>query len=147
MAHIGRSVKNLEAPRPLKSQSRSLIKNNYMLIEELIVLLESVALNLASGDNKPEPMAMLVQNLRVHGPQLESVSKDNLDRAFVVFRNASQDERLNIMTRLNLLELIELRAKGWEDNGFNSYYKSKATIVEVSNINLIFCIVHKPALF
>nr|XP_036226177.1 eukaryotic translation initiation factor 4E-binding protein Mextli isoform X8 [Bactrocera oleae] len=132
MAHIGRTVKNVEAPRPLKSQSRSSLKNNYMLIEELIQLIENVALTLQSGINNTEPMAALVQNLRIHGPQLESVSKDTLDRAFVVFRNASQDERLNIMTRLNLLELIELRAKGWEDNGFNSYYKTK----QVTNIDL-----------
>uniref|UniRef100_A0A0K8W7D6 K Homology domain-containing protein n=1 Tax=Bactrocera latifrons TaxID=174628 RepID=A0A0K8W7D6_BACLA len=132
MAHIGRTVKNVEAPRPLKSQSRSSLKNNYMLIEELIQLIENVALTLQSGINNTEPMAALVQNLRIHGPQLETVSKDTLDRAFVVFRNASQDERLNIMTRLNLLELIELRAKGWEDNGFNSYYKTK----QVTNIDL-----------
>ncbi|XP_004521863.1 eukaryotic translation initiation factor 4E-binding protein Mextli isoform X2 [Ceratitis capitata] len=132
MAHIGRTVKNVEAPRPLKSQSRSSLKNNYMLIEELIQLIENVALTLQSGINNTEPMAALVQNLRIHGPQLETVSKDTLDRAFVVFRNASQDERLNIMTRLNLLELIELRAKGWEDNGFNSYYKTK----QATNIDL-----------
>lgn len=132
MAHIGRSVKNVEAPRPLKSQSRSSLKNNFMLIEELIQLIENVAISLQNGINNTEPMATLVQNLRIHGPQLETVSKDTLDRAFVVFRNASQDERLNIMTRLNLLELIELRAKGWEDSGINSYYKTKqATNAEV----------------
>uniref|UniRef100_A0A0K8TRM4 Putative gata zinc finger domain-containing protein 7-like isoform x4 n=1 Tax=Tabanus bromius TaxID=304241 RepID=A0A0K8TRM4_TABBR len=129
MSQIGRAVKNLEAPRPLKSQSRSQIKN-YMLIEELIQLIESVAITLASGISNPEPMALLVQNLRLHGPQLETVSKDTLDRAFVTFRNASQDERLNIMTRLNLLELIELRAKSWQDDGINTYYKHKATNVE-----------------
>ncbi|XP_075153860.1 eukaryotic translation initiation factor mextil isoform X2 [Haematobia irritans] len=135
MAHLGRSVKNVEAPRPLKSQSRSSLKNNYMLIEELMQLIENVAISLQSGINNTEPMATLVQNLRVHGPQLETVSKDTLDRAFVVFRNASQDERLNIMTRLNLLELIELRAKGWEDNGINAYYKIKqATNAELNDI-------------
>ncbi|KAM7352159.1 eukaryotic translation initiation factor mextil isoform 2-T2 [Cochliomyia hominivorax] len=135
MAHIGRSVKNVEAPRPLKSQSRSSLKNNFMVIEELIQLIENVAISLQSGINNTEPMATLVQNLRIHGPQLESVSKDTLDRAFVVFRNASQDERLNIMTRLNLLELIELRAKGWEDNGINSYYKTKqATNAELNDV-------------
>ncbi|XP_013114361.1 eukaryotic translation initiation factor 4E-binding protein Mextli isoform X2 [Stomoxys calcitrans] len=135
MAHLGRSVKNVEAPRPLKSQSRSSLKNNYMLIEELMQLIENVAISLQSGINNTEPMATLVQNLRIHGPQLETVSKDTLDRAFVVFRNASQDERLNIMTRLNLLELIELRAKGWEDSGINAYYKTKqATNAELNDV-------------
>ena len=75
----------------------------------------------------------LLANLRLHGPQLENVSKDTLDRALVIFRNASQDERLNIMTRLNLLQLIELRAKSWQvSDGANTYYKHKATNVEVS---------------
>lgn len=129
MSQIGRTVKNLEAPRPLKTQSRSPIKN-FMLVEDIIQLIESVAMTLASGISNPESMALLVQNLRVHGPTLESISKDTLDRAFVTFRNASQDERLNIMTRLNLLELIELRAKSWQDDGINTYYKHKATNVE-----------------
>lgn len=78
-------------------------------------------------------MNALLANLRLHGPQLENISKDTLDRAFVIFRNASQDERLNIMTRLNLLELIELRAKSWQvSDGTNTYYKHKATNVEVT---------------
>lgn len=78
-------------------------------------------------------MTVLLSNLRMMGPQMEIFSKDTLDRAFVTFRNASQDERLNIMTRLNLLELIELRAKSWQNSdGTNSYYKHKATNVEVS---------------
>ncbi|XP_055371855.1 eukaryotic translation initiation factor 4E-binding protein Mextli isoform X2 [Condylostylus longicornis] len=135
MSQVGRSVKNLEAPRPLKSQSRSnIVKSNYIVIEELIQLIETVAATLASGISNQEAMLLLVQNLRLHGPQMESVSKDTLDRAFVTFRNASQDERLNIMTRLNLLELIELRAKSWKDDGANTYYKAKATNVEPENI-------------
>lgn len=79
-------------------------------------------------------MTVLLSNLRMMGPQMEIFSKDTLDRAFVTFRNASQDERLNIMTRLNLLELIELRAKSWQNSdGTISYYKHKATNVEVSS--------------
>lgn len=53
--------------------------------------------------------------------------------AFVKFRNASQDERLSIITRMNLLELIELRAKSWQvSDGINTYYKTKASDVQVS---------------
>uniref|UniRef100_A0A1B0GJB7 K Homology domain-containing protein n=2 Tax=Lutzomyia longipalpis TaxID=7200 RepID=A0A1B0GJB7_LUTLO len=76
-------------------------------------------------------MNTLLSNLRIYGPQLEALSKDVLDKAFVTFRNASQDGRLNIMTRLNLLELIELRAKSWQiSDEVNTYYKHKATNVE-----------------
>lgn len=48
------------------------------------------------------------------------------------FRNASQDERLSIITRMNLLELIELRAKGWQvSDGLNTYYKHKVSDIQV----------------
>lgn len=53
--------------------------------------------------------------------------------AYVKFRNASQDERLSIITRMNLLELIELRAKNWHvSDGLNTYYKHKVSDVQVS---------------
>lgn len=132
---MGRAVKNLEPPRPLKST----LKQSHVhvpvyevqSIEELITLTENVAASLANGCNNADGMNALLANLRLHGPQLENISKDTLDRAFVIFRNASQDERLNIMTRLNLLELIELRAKSWQvSDGTNTYYKHKATNVE-----------------
>lgn len=102
-------------------------------VDELIQLTENVASTMAVGTNDPESMSVLLHNLRIHGPQLEALSKDTLDRAFVTFRNASQDERLNIMTRLNLLELVELRAKSWHNSdGSKTYYKHKANNVEVS---------------
>ncbi|KPU73575.1 uncharacterized protein Dana_GF14414, isoform E [Drosophila ananassae] len=131
--HLGRAVKNIEAPRPLKTQSRSSLKNSYLVIEELIQLIDNVTVGLQSCNTTPDSITLLLHNLRVHGPQLEALSKDTLDRAFVVFRNASQDERLNITTRLKLLELIELRAKSWEHDDTIAYYKSKQ---QVSNVEL-----------
>lgn len=129
-------VKPLEPPRPLKSTLKQ--SHEHPIIEVLTDLqkvsekTENVANQLANGLNT-EGMNSLTANLRLLGPQMEVVSKDILDRAFVIFRNASQDERLTILTRLNLLELIELRAKGWQTSeDINSYYKSKASHVEVS---------------
>ncbi|XP_055539124.1 eukaryotic translation initiation factor 4E-binding protein Mextli isoform X2 [Wyeomyia smithii] len=136
MAQLGRAVKNLEPPRPLKSTIKQSQHGHVPVyevqsIEELITLTENVAASLNNGCNNADGMNALLANLRLYGPQLENVSKDTLDRAFVIFRNASQDERLNIMTRLNLLELIELRAKSWQvSDGINTYYKHKATNVE-----------------
>ncbi|EAT41878.1 AAEL006510-PA, partial [Aedes aegypti] len=134
MAQMGRAVKNLEPPRPLKSTLKQ--SHVHVPVYELITLTENVAASLANGCNNADGMNALLANLRLHGPQLENISKDTLDRAFVIFRNASQDERLNIMTRLNLLELIELRAKSWQvSDGTNTYYKHKATNVEVPLYN------------
>lgn len=54
--------------------------------------------------------------------------------AYVKFRNASQDERLSIITRMNLLELIELRARSWQTaDGQNTYYKHKVSDMQVGN--------------
>lgn len=87
---------------------------------------------MSSGQYSTETVNALYRNLSIYGPDLENISKDTLDRTFVIFRNASQDEQLNLMTRLTLLELIELRANSWEiPDNVNTYYKSKATNVEV----------------
>lgn len=132
MAHISRSTKHLETSRSLKAASLRSSKANYVVIDELILAIESLAKSLQSGVNNTESMAYIAKSLRLHGPQLETISKDILDRVFVIFRNASQNERLNIMMRLSLLELIELRAKGWKDDGTDPYYKIKqATNAEV----------------
>lgn len=63
----------------------------------------------------------------MYGPYLEHLYQDQLNRAFVVFRNSSQDdERLDYLSRLYLLELIELRAKNWKGTDFMyQYYKNK----------------------
>lgn len=56
-----------------------------------------------------------------------------LSRYFVVFRNGSQDERLDKKTRLHLLELIELRAKLWQGSDYMSqYYRHRGTHAEVN---------------
>jgi hypothetical protein len=68
----------------------------------------------------------MFQSLIMHGQQLEIYSKEILDRCFNVFRNASQDDRLKIAIRLNLLNLIELRANSWVGSKCADYYKSKA---------------------
>ena len=99
----------------------------------MISLTENVASALTNGNVTAELINNLSANLCVHGPQLEIISKESLDRAFIIFRNASQDDRLKITVRLTLLQLIELRANGWHiSNGLNTYYKHRASNVEVS---------------
>ncbi|KAM7313969.1 eukaryotic translation initiation factor 4E-binding protein Mextli isoform X2, partial [Ixodes scapularis] len=56
-----------------------------------------------------------------------------LDCYFVTLRNASRDERLDVMDRLRLLEVIELRAMGWKFNeNLEEYYKRKYIELEIS---------------
>ena len=42
------------------------------------------------------------------------LSADLLDRVFVCFRKSSMDETLDAITRMSLLEAIELRAGNWQ---------------------------------
>lgn len=131
----------LQPPRPLKSSSSSSIKQQQQQMmasyevqsmEDLISLMENVASALSTGNCCMETLSILSKNMRTFGVKLEIMAKDTLDRAFVSFRNASQDDRLSIMTRLNLLELIELRAKGWQStDDINQYYRQKASTFEV----------------
>lgn len=146
MSQLGRQ---LETPRPLKStikqqqtlpmyqQQQSFEVNS---IEDLISLIETVAQSLSQGDVSVDLFNKMFSSLSMHGPQLEIYSKEILDRCFIVYRNASQDDRLKISIRLNLLNLIELRANSWQfSDGLNTYYKQKAaTNVEPDNdLNII----------
>ncbi|XP_063702287.1 eukaryotic translation initiation factor 4E-binding protein Mextli [Culicoides brevitarsis] len=137
MSQYRRLGKNLETPRPLNSTQGAPVGNiaaknqpqHYETqgsIDDLITLIESVAPTLVNGSINIQNLNILKANLCIHGPRLEEVAKDTLDRTFVVLRNASLDERLTIMTRLKLLELIELRAKHWQvSSDINSYYQFK----------------------
>lgn len=92
-----------------------------------------MAQSLDQGDVSYDLLNKMFINLQMHGPQLEIYSKEILDRAFNVFRNASQDDRLKISIRLNLLNLIELRANSWI-NKCADYYKSKANEVDFKEV-------------
>lgn len=106
-------------------------------VEDLIALIETVAQSLAQGDVSIDLFNKMFTHVSSFGHQLEVYSKEILDRSFIVFRNASQDDRLKISVRLNLLNLIELRANSWQiSDGLNTYYKQKAASnVEVSRLS------------
>lgn len=112
-------------------------------MEDLIALIEAVAQSLAQGDVSIDLFNKMFNHVSLYGPQLEIYSKEILDRSFIAFRNASQDDRLKISVRLNLLNLIELRANSWQiSDGLSSYYKQKAaTNVEAfqpeSDVNML----------
>ncbi|XP_063358289.1 eukaryotic translation initiation factor 4E-binding protein Mextli isoform X3 [Cydia amplana] len=135
-----RTVKKLEVPRPLKSTTSSAHNRNSVLdvkinsVDDLIVLTEAVAYEMMQGNYDralQSNVSTMYSNLKLYGAQLEALYKDFLDRYFVVFRNGSQDERLDKKTRLHLLELIELRAKHWQTSDYMSqYYRHRGTHAE-----------------
>ncbi|XP_049880938.1 eukaryotic translation initiation factor 4E-binding protein Mextli isoform X3 [Pectinophora gossypiella] len=140
LTKMTRTVKKLEVPRPLKSTTSTAHNRNSVLdvkinsVDDLIVLTEAVAYQMMQGNYDralQSNVATMYANLKLYGAQLEALFKDFLDRYFVVFRNGSQDERLDKKTRLHLLELIELRAKHWQGSDYMSqYYRHRGTHAE-----------------
>ncbi|XP_037976886.1 eukaryotic translation initiation factor 4E-binding protein Mextli isoform X9 [Plutella xylostella] len=140
LTKMTRTVKKLEVPRPLKSTTNTALNRNSVLdvkinsVDDLIALTEAVAFQMMQGNFDralSSNVATMYANLKLYGAQLEALYKDFLDRYFVVFRNGSQDERLDKKTRLHLLELIELRAKTWQGSDYMSqYYRHRGTHAE-----------------
>ncbi|CAN7981035.1 unnamed protein product [Ixodes pacificus] len=69
----------------------------------------------------------------MQGNILSKSIPEQMDCYFVTLRNASRDERLDVIDRLRLLEVIELRAMGWKSNeNLEEYYKRKYIELEIS---------------
>jgi len=78
----------------------------------------------------------LNNGLKVYGLQLEQTHKDVLDKYQVFLRTACRDGTLDLVARLQLLEIIELRAMKWKPNeNVTNYYKHKLLQVEQCDVN------------
>jgi len=131
-------VKKPDKPRPPLKLSTSHGKlasepPQRLPLQSLMDLVESVSQNLM--DKKFDEalnanIAEMHQKLKVHGKQLETIFKDQLDRIFVIFRDSCQNNTLLFATRLFLLELVELRANQWsscDEATTNIYYSARIT--------------------
>ncbi|XP_046676503.1 eukaryotic translation initiation factor 4E-binding protein Mextli isoform X3 [Homalodisca vitripennis] len=134
-----RTVKKLEKPRPLKmSSSQTKVTSElspHVPLQDLMILVENSSQSLLDknyDETLTANVAVMYSKLKIHGQQLETIFKDQLDRAFVVFRNACQDDGLLFTTRLHLLELVELRANQWS-NSDNTlvYYSAKMAATDI----------------
>ncbi|KAI4502187.1 hypothetical protein M0802_002869 [Mischocyttarus mexicanus] len=125
-----RTVKKIEKPRPLKLiQRHSTIDGRITTVGDIVSLIDNVTMQLTNGFHDQTLQMNVVtmcNHLKLYAHQLEAIYKDQLDRAFVAIRNGSQDERLDLTTRVHLLELIELRAKQWRHtDSMDVYYTHK----------------------
>ncbi|KMQ88643.1 hypothetical protein RF55_11829 [Lasius niger] len=125
-----RTVKKLEKPRPLKlNQRNSTVDGRITTVEDIVSLIDNVAMQLTNGFHDRTLQMNVISmcsHLKLYANQLEAIYKDQLDRAFVAIRNGSQDDRLDLTTRVHLLELIELRAKQWRHtDSMDVYYMQK----------------------
>ncbi|XP_020287318.1 eukaryotic translation initiation factor 4E-binding protein Mextli isoform X2 [Pseudomyrmex gracilis] len=125
-----RAVKKLEKPRPLKlNQRNSTVDGRITTVEDIVSLIDNVAMQLSNGFHDRTLQMNVISmcsHLKLYANKLEAIYKDQLDRAFVAIRNGSQDDRLDLTTRVHLLELIELRAKQWRHtDSMDVYYMQK----------------------
>uniref|UniRef100_A0A1E1XD05 Eukaryotic translation initiation factor 4e-binding protein mextli n=1 Tax=Amblyomma aureolatum TaxID=187763 RepID=A0A1E1XD05_9ACAR len=148
-----KGVRKLERPRPLRLNSDpdkspssvlSPAESVTMLIdanaqcavtdEDVLKEIEMLHISVNNG-NYDATILPLIANvcdlLKLKGASMESSFKDQLDCYFVTLRNASREERLEVVGRLRLLEVIELRAMGWKCNeNWTEYYKRKLAELE-----------------
>lgn len=146
-------VRNVERPRPLGSVShigipasgtnltnsnpvdnRRMSAQDVSSVEEVVQLLEQVTSSLGSKKYDKSDLALIIRlsaSLKTHGQHMEMFHRELLDKAQVALRNACKDTTLDIVARLHLLEIIELRAMKWvlTDSVIN-YYKQKLSMVD-----------------
>jgi len=119
----------MEKPRPLKISSLA-----DQSMESVLAEMDLVAQHMSLGtcDRSVYPaIAALCENLKMFGPQLENVYKDQLDKCYIALRNGCRDDRLSLAARYRLLEVIELRAMHWQPNeNLLNYYKQKLVQIE-----------------
>ncbi|CAB3368747.1 Hypothetical predicted protein [Cloeon dipterum] len=119
-----RTTKKVEKPRPLKT---SLRKSTCESFDDVMKLVDIVLDRMHSKEeNVRHDVAQMASHLKLNGQHLESIYGDQLDRSFIALRNFANNDQLDILTRLHLLELIELRAMHWAfTDDTTEYYQDK----------------------
>ncbi|XP_065299449.1 serine-rich adhesin for platelets-like [Dermacentor albipictus] len=141
-------VRKLERPRPLRStdtpgsdpdksltpllspaEDTTSLTDGVMCAstDQLLLLsqMESLCASIDNG-NRGATVSQICSLLKAKGAAMESSFKDQLDRHFVTLRNAARDDGLDSVGRLRLLEVVELRAMGWQsDKSDTGYYARK----------------------
>ena len=98
-------------------------------LEEMIVTMENLCRHLVNKNYSLVVISALqglCNSLHLYGVQLDTLYKDQLDKLMVVFRTTCRDEDLDLVSRVQILHIIELRAAGWNTNdNMVAYYKQK----------------------
>ncbi|CAN7991707.1 unnamed protein product, partial [Ixodes hexagonus] len=143
-----KGIRKLERPRPLHLNSEqekcstgtlsptdNTPLRNDATDEDVLNELEALHVSVNNGNLDKTTLSQIVHVcnlLKSRGALIETAFKEQLDCYFVTLRNASRDERLDVIDRLRLLEVIELRAMGWKSNeNLEEYYKRKYMELEI----------------
>jgi len=139
---VGCVVKQVkvERPRPLKIGGGV---HPELSLEDLLVVIEGVRKSLCSkveggGEQMVGQLQLLSGNLKISGPTLEVSHKDQMDKLNNSLVTACRSDSLDLVARVHMLEIIELRTMGWQPNeNVTNYYKQKLAQIEFESNNSI----------
>ena len=136
----GKIKRNIERPRPLRSNSKTDSASTEDDVEGVHQLLLNVSSMLDSaefGGSLPEAVAVLNKALKVHGAALEKSFGSGLNQPMGSLMTSVKDARLDMASKLYLLEIIELRKNKWvADRNLADYYRQKLALLEENNPSL-----------
>jgi len=135
-------VRRVDRPRPLKlSAANRLSALELSSVEDVVVLMENVCRHLNARNYERQVingLLNLCNTLKRSGPQIENLYKDQLDKLGVALRNACRDDELDLVSRVHVLEIIELRAMNWQPNeNVTAFYKNKLSQLEYQHLDQI----------
>lgn len=106
-------------------------------LEDTVVTMENICRHLVNKNYSLTVLSALsglYTTLHHHGLQLDTMYKDQLDKLMSVFRTVCRDEELDLVSRVQILHIIELRAAGWVTNdNMSTYYKQKLSMIDTNN--------------
>ncbi|GFS32000.1 eukaryotic translation initiation factor 4E-binding protein Mextli [Nephila pilipes] len=139
----------LKKPRPLKSvpsetkfhipdpKDTVIQKTRDEILADLEILNVSIS-NCSFDEITTMDISRMCTILKKRGEELDSFHKEAIDRYFCTLRNACREERLDMVSRIKLLETIELRARGWKRNeNINNYFNMKIMELEQKGANML----------
>jgi len=130
---VSKKVK-VERPRPLKIGGGT---QPELGVEDLLVVVDNVK-RILSVSGVPEnnldllhKLQILSANLKISGSTLERTHKDTMDKLNHALMSACRLEQFSLVSRLHMLELLELRSMNWQPNeNVVNYYKQKLAQIE-----------------
>jgi len=115
----------------------SVSSQNLPEAEDVMELFERVMKHLSDKIFKPEVVSAIISlnaALKFLGEHIDASNKDFMDKFQVTMREACKSRELDLVGRLQLLEIIEMRSVKWKPHeDVTNFYRNKLNQVEQGN--------------